>query len=181
MNGPGDFERELERELHRILDPIAAVPIPPRRAPLSGGIMKRMLGGAGAAIGLKVVTGFAVAAFAAVVAGAATEVAVTGTLNPADWGQQVQKTVDTCKDRLRASGTRGIGPCVSAFAKQHGDLVSDQHQASKARENEGKSNGKDNGNANGKDNGNGHKPTAPGKSGSEHPGPTPVPIGAPIT
>ncbi len=131
--------------------------------------MKRLLGGAGAAIGLKVVTGFAVAAFAAVVAGAATEVAVTGTLNPADWGQQVQKTVDTCKDRLRASGTRGIGPCVSAFAKQHGDLVSDQHQASKARENEGKSNG------------NGHKPTAPGKSGSEHPGPTPVPIGAPIT
>ena len=73
--------------------------------------MKRLLGGAGAALGLKIVTGIAVAAAAAVVAGAATEVAVTGSANPTVWGQQVKTTVATCKDTLRASGTRGIGLC----------------------------------------------------------------------
>ena len=158
MNGPGDFERELEQELHRILDPIVAAPIPFRRAPITGGIMKRLLGGAGAALGLKIVTGLAVAAFAAVVAGSATEVAVTGSLNPADWGQQVKQTVETCKDTLRASGTRGIGPCVSAFAKQHGELVSDSHQASNARQNNGKNKSHSNGNSNGS----GHKGSGSG-------------------
>ena len=143
MNESGDFERELERELHRILDPITAAPIPLRRDPNSGGIMKRLLGGAGAALGLKLATGIAIAAFAAAAAGAATEVAVTGSLNPADWGQQVKQTVDTCKDALRASGTRGIGPCVSAFAKQHGKIVSGEHRNSDARTNHG-NNGKNN-------------------------------------
>src|SRR3989442_11016688 len=165
MNGPGDFERELEQELHRILDPIAAAPIPLRRARLSGGIMKRLVGGAGAAIGLKVLTGFAVAAFAAVAAGAATEVAVTGSLNPADWGQQVTQTVQTCKDTLRASGTRGIGPCVSAIAKQHGQQQS--HKASDARGN-GKDKGKSDGKSQdkGKSNANANAHKSPGSGGS---------------
>jgi hypothetical protein len=172
MNGPGDFESELERELHRILDPIAAAPIPLRRAPLSGGIMKRLLGGAGAALGLKLLTGVAVAAFAVVVAGTATEVAVTGSLNPETWGQHVTEAVQTCKDTLRASGTRGIGQCVSAIAKQHGQQVSDT-KASNAREHHGNGNGKDktkdNGNGNGGNDGNSHKPTS-----TDHPGPPPV-------
>src|SRR2546428_9914534 len=103
MNGPGDFERELEQELHRILDPIAAAPIPLRRARLSGGIMKRLVGGAGAAIGLKVLTGFAVAAFAAVAAGAATDVAATRGLNPPGRGQPRTQTVPTRQDTLRAA------------------------------------------------------------------------------
>jgi hypothetical protein len=170
MNGQGDFENELERELHRILDPIAAAPIPLRRAPSSGGIMKRLLGGVGAALSLKLLTGIAVAAAAVVVAGAATEVAVTGSLNPTNWGEHVTQAVQTCKDTLRASGTRGIGPCVSAVANQHGEQTSDNHKSSKAREN-GQDNGK--GNGNGKDktkspgngNGNGNK-----KSGSSNPG-----------
>lgn len=96
--------------------------------------MKRLFGGAGAALAAKLATGFAVAALAAAGAGVAGEVAVTGSLNPNDWGQQVKQQVATCKDTLRASGVRGIGQCVSAFAKQHGDLVSDQHQASQARD-----------------------------------------------
>jgi hypothetical protein len=177
MSGPGDFESELERELHRILDPIAAAPIPLRRAPSSGGIMKRLLGGAGAALGVKLLTGIAVAASAAVIAGAATEVAVTGSLNPVTWGQHVTQAVQSCKDTLRASGTRGIGPCVSAIANQHGQQVSDNNKSSKARENgNGKDktkttgNGNGNGNGNGKDktkstgngNGNGNKPSGPG-------------------
>lgn len=113
--------------------------------------MKKLLGGAGAAIGLKVLSGFAVAAAAATIAVAATEVATTGSLNPSDWGQQVTQQVQTCKDTLRASGTRGIGQCVSQFAKQHGALVSGH--ASDAREN---GNGHGNGNGNGSGNANGH-------------------------
>src|SRR5579859_3073167 len=113
--------------------------------------MKRILGGTGAAVAAKLLTGFAVVAFAAAGAGAATEVAVTGSLNPMDWGQQVKATVATCKTTLRASGVRGIGPCVSAFAKQHGDQVSDSHQASNARDNHG-NNGKGKGKGNGSDN-----------------------------
>jgi hypothetical protein len=140
MNGTGDFEAELERELHRILDPIAAAPIPLRRAPLSGGIMKRLLGGAGAALGVKLLTGIAVAAAAAVVAGAATEVAVTGSLNPTNWGQQVKQQVIGCKASAARLGVHGIGECVSDFA------------SSKPRENQGKHKGNDSGTDNGKGN-----------------------------
>ncbi len=146
--------------------------------------MKRLFGGAGAALGVKLLTGIAVAASAAVVAGAATEVALTGSVNPANWGQNVTQAVQTCKDTLRASGTRGIGPCVSAIAKQHGEQVSDSKsskarengkdhgKSSKAREN-GKDNGKDNGKGNPKDkggigngNGNSHKPSGTGNPGT---------------
>jgi hypothetical protein len=162
MNGTGDFESELERELHRILDPIAAAPIPLRRAPLSGGIMKRLLGGAGAALGVKLLTGIAVAAAAVVVAGAATEVAVTGSLNPSNWGQQVKQQVSDCKASAARLGVHGIGECVSDFA------------SSKPRENQGKHKGNDNGKGNakgiakdktkspGNGNGNSHKPSGTG-------------------
>jgi len=167
MNETGDFELELERELHRILDPIAAQPIPPRRAPVPGGIAKRLLGGAGAALSLKLLTGVAVAAFAAGAAGVATEVAVTGSLNPSDWGQSVTQAVQTCKDTLRASGTRGIGPCVSAIAKQHSAQASQQpSNAGGAGKDSGKpsANSHDKGKSNGSGNGNsGHK--TPGSGG----------------
>src|SRR4029077_20299431 len=158
MNGPGDFESELERELHRILDPIAAAPIPFRRAPSSGGIMKkRLLGGIGAALGVKVLTGIAVAAAAVVVAGAATEVATTGSLNPANWGQQVKQQVSDCKASAARLGVHGIGECVSDFA------------SSKAHTNQGKDNGKDNsknGKDNGKDNGKGNTKTTSNSNGN---------------
>jgi len=167
MNGPSDFERELERELHRVLDPIAAAPIPFRRAN-SGGFSKRLLGGAGAALGLKLATGFAVAAFAAAAAGATTEVAITGSLNPADWGQQVKKTVADCKNVAAAAGQHGIGDCVSDFATQHGDLVSNQHPRDKGN---GTTNGSTNGGDNGKTDGDSHKPTSPGKSTTHTPQP----------
>jgi hypothetical protein len=175
MNGSGDFERDLGRELHRILDPIATVPIPPRRtpAPRGTGVNRRLLGGAGAALGVKVLTGFAVAAFAAAAAGAATEVAVTGSLNPTDWGPQVHQTVQTCKDQLRASGTRGIGACVSAIASQHGQQAGDGSKSTKGNDKaDGTSNGKDigkgNGNGNGKDNGKGSANGNGNGNGSGH-------------
>jgi hypothetical protein len=144
MSDMNDFERELEYELHRILDPMTARPIPALRATTSGGRMKKLLGGAGAAIGVKILTGFAVAAAAATLAAAATEVATTGSVNPLNWGQQVKQQVAACKASAAALGVHGIGQCVSQFANQHGKAVSDAHKASAAREH-------GNGNANGKD------------------------------
>jgi len=132
--------------------------------------MKRLLGGAGAALGVKLLTGIAVAAAAVVVAGAATEVAVTGSLNPTNWGQQVKTQVGACKASAARLGVHGIGECVSDFA------------SSKPRENQGKHNGNVKGANNGKGNakgtakdktkvpgngnGNSHKPTGAGNPGT---------------
>jgi len=91
--------------------------------------MKKLLSGAGAALAAKIATGFAVAAIASTAAIAATEISLTGSANPANWGQQVKQTVETCKETLRASGTRGIGQCVSAFANQHGKTESADHSS----------------------------------------------------
>jgi hypothetical protein len=150
-----EIEREIEQELHRVLDPIAAQPIPPRRAIVQNRRTARaLLGGAGAALSLKLLTGVAVAAAAVTVAGAAT----TGSLNPSDWGQQVTQRVQECKDKL-ADGQHGIGDCVSSFASQHGAAV-----ASAARHH-GNANVHDNanGNANGHDKDKTH-PTPKGPS-----------------
>jgi hypothetical protein len=149
-----DLERELEQTLHRVLDPIAAHPIPTRRAIQSRGAFRTVMGGAGAALTVKLLTGVAVAAAAVTVAGAAT----TGSLNPAVWGQHVSDQVQTCKSQLSA-GQHGIGDCVSGFASQHGAAV-----ASAARQH-GQGNGNGNGSSgahgNGNGNGNSHKPTMP--------------------
>ena len=114
-----EIERELEEALHRVLDPIAARPIPPRRSPATRSAFKTVMGGAGTALTVKVLTGVVAAAAAVTVAGVVT----TGSLSPADWGQQVTQTVQTCKDNIANSGQHGIGDCVSDFANQHGALV----------------------------------------------------------
>ena len=113
-----DLERELEQELHRVLDPIAAAPVPPRRSVHAHRGMKAVVGGAGAALSLKVLSSVAVAAAAVTFAGAAT----TGSVNPVVWGQQVKQTVADCKAKL-SDGQHGIGDCVSDFASTHGATV----------------------------------------------------------
>lgn len=113
----------------------------------------KFLGGAGAAIGVKILTGIAVSAAAITIAGAATEVAVTGSPNPMDWGQQVTQQVQACKASAARLGTHGIGECVSDFANQHGKAVSASHRASDSR-GHGNDNGSGHGNGNG--NANGH-------------------------
>src|SRR4051794_38801099 len=111
-----DLEREIEFELHRKLDAIGREPIPPRRAVPSRATRTRaVVGGAGAALAMKLVSGIAVAAAAVTVAGTAT----TGSLDPGVWGHQVTQQVQQCKDAL-SSGQHGIGECVSGFAKTHG-------------------------------------------------------------
>ena len=137
-----DLERELESELRRVLDPLAALPIPDRRQTPRRAGARALVGGAGAALTIKVLTGVAVAAAAVTITGAAT----TGSLNPADWGQQVNQQVSACKTEL-ASGQHGIGDCVSSFANQHSSAV-----ASAARQHAHANDsapGTGNGNANG--------------------------------
>lgn len=131
--------------------------------------MKRLLGGVGAAIGVKVLTGFVVAAAAATVAVAATETAITGSVDPTVWGQKVKQQVDTCKDTL-ATGQHGIGQCVSDFAKTHGDTVSDstKKNGSGDANGNGNANGNANANANGKD-----KSTSHGQGQDNNPKPKP--------
>ena len=98
-------------------------------------------------------TGFAVAAAAATFAAAATEVAITGTINPLNWGQQVTQQVDACKASAARLGVHGIGQCVASFARQHGDTVSDSHP--KKDKNTNGNNGNGNGNDKSKSHGQG--------------------------
>jgi len=149
--------------------------------------MKKLLGGAGAALGVKILTGFAVAAAAATFAAAATEVAITGSVNPANWGQQVVTQVNACKASAARLGVHGIGQCVSQFAKQHGDAVSDSPPATAApghgNSNAGNGNGHGNtnnpgnghGNGNGNGNGNGKNPSQGPGSGTAVPVRSPIP------
>src|SRR6202022_5171811 len=131
-----DFESEIERELHRVLDPALAGTIPSWRVPRPWSMTKRILGGAGVALGFKVLTGVALAAAAATLAGAATETVITGSVNPSVWGQQVKLQVDACKDRL-AAGQHGIGDCVSDFTTKHTEPAIDNPQAPAAPETKG--------------------------------------------
>ena len=127
--------------------------------------MRKLFSGAGAALAVKALTGFAVAVVATTVAAAAAEATITGSLNPDDWGQQVKHQVAVCKAELE-TGEHGIGACVSAFASQHGKLVSAEHRASGARENHGNGHAyghdKDKGN-NGKDKDKGQGHGQPGQ------------------
>ena len=148
-----NLERELAEELHRVLDPIAARPIPPRRAVQGTRTLKTVLGGAGAALTIKVLTGVAVAAAAVTVAGAAA----TGSLTPVVWGQQVTQQVSSCKSKL-AAGDHGIGDCVSQFASQHGVAVASaaRHRGNGNGNGNPTDSGGSNGNGNGNGNANGH-------------------------
>jgi hypothetical protein len=134
--------------------------------------VKRLLSDRVSALVVKAATGFAVAAIAIVAAAAVTEAAITGSADPANWGQQVRQQVIACKAALK-TGEHGIGQCVSAFASQHGQVMSGRASGARLNhgnanghdkataESSGKSNGKGNGNGNGKGNGHGqtsHKP-----------------------
>jgi hypothetical protein len=162
MSDMNNFEQEMEYELHRILDPITAGPIPFRRSMQPGGSMKKLLGGAGAAIGIKILTGIAVAAAATTFAVAATEVAITGSVNPANWGSQVTTQVNACKASAERLGVHGIGQCVASFARTHGDTVSDSNGKKDKTKTGVTGNGSANPNANA-------KPKTNGQSNSKRP------------
>ncbi len=82
------FEKHLEDDLHLLLDPHANGTIPAWRTPPAQ-TSRRVLpvvGGAGTAVGAKIVTGAAIAVLAA---GATTEIVITHSANPIDWARQV--------------------------------------------------------------------------------------------
>lgn len=84
-----DLDRELEQELHRVLDPITGRSIPPRRPVQPRRATRTLIGGAGAALAVKVLGGVAVVAAAVTLAGVAT----TDSLNPSDWGRHVKHQI----------------------------------------------------------------------------------------
>jgi hypothetical protein len=133
----GDFERWLEQQLqNQAVKQSGPSPLPAQAqyhsAYLQGGPHMSVLAKAVTVVSAKGAIGLAVAALAIGTVGA--EAAITGSANPANWGQQVVLQVQKCKDAL-APGSHGIGDCVSTFAKQHGPQVSSEHRASGAREN----------------------------------------------
>lgn len=74
----------------------------------------------------KAAIGITIATLAVGGAGAVTATAITGSANPAVWGQTVTAAVTSCKGNLTA-GMHGIGSCVSAVAKQKGEQERAQH------------------------------------------------------
>ena len=118
--------------------------------------MKGLLRGGVAALAGKAAMGFTVAALAVVAAAAVTEAAITGSADPANWGQQVRLQVIACKAALE-TGQHGIGPCVSAFASQHGQLMSGHASGARLNHGHANANGHDkaSGETNGKAKGNG--------------------------
>ena len=129
-----------------------------------GGIVRALVGGGVKALAAKAAMGFVVAALAVVAAAAVTEAAITGSADPTNWGQQVRLQVIACKAALE-TGEHGIGPCVSAFASQHGQLMSGHASGARLNHGNGSANGqnkaakaKDKGK--GKANGHGHGQTS---------------------
>jgi|ERR1035437_8972490 hypothetical protein len=119
-----DFDTFLESALKKEFDSVTGQfgrPELARYSQIQGGSsMKRLFTS-------KLSLGLAVGGLLLGATGAAASTAVTGSTNPAVWGQQVKAAVGDCKAQAKAAGKPGIGDCVSAFAKRHGDTVSDQH------------------------------------------------------
>lgn len=119
------FDAWLERELHQQLTAMTPRSTRPGQARYQTALLNRrhrmlhILPASAAAKAVAVVV--AVAA-----AGTVTATAVTGSVNPQVWGQQVKAAVEQCKDNLQ-SGQHGIGDCVSDFASKHGQTERNQH------------------------------------------------------
>lgn len=97
---------------------------------LQGGGHLPLLAKIGAAITTKAAIGVAAGAMVVGAAGAG-ESAITGSTNPSDWGKQVVKQVNTCKNAL-APGSHGIGQCVSSFASSKRGSAGAEHRATPA-------------------------------------------------
>ena len=141
------FDQWLEAELSRTLTPIVGQPARPGQARYQTVSHRRL------SMSRKAIVGLAAATMA--VAGSGVLAAASGSLNPQVWGEQVKGAVQTCKAELQP-GQHGIGACVSAFARQHGQQMQTQHGA----------NG-----TNGANGANGANGEAGQKHGGNHPGP----------
>lgn len=134
MSTPGvpGFDRWLDSQLqqhasaHIGPSPLAAQ-AQYHAAYVKSGAHLPLLAKVAAVLTTKTAIGVAAAALAVSAAGASESV-ITGSTNPSDWGKQVVKQVNTCKDAL-APDSHGIGQCVSSFASKHGQSSSVEHRA----------------------------------------------------
>jgi hypothetical protein len=131
LEGGNGFDRWLEQQLQseaaRANGPSpASSQAKYHAAYLRGGHHMTFLAKAVSVASTKGAAGLAVALLALGAAGAGAEAAVTGSANPSDWGATVVKQVDACKKALNGAHG-GIGQCVSAIAKTHGETVRSQH------------------------------------------------------
>src|SRR5215831_9292031 len=121
---PGDFDRWLHRQLRVALEPERGPrphPADARYAAVArrtGGRVVPIRFSIPAALGAKALIGSAVVALAAGTAGTV----MTGSVNPAAWGQHVSEAVEACKAK-----DVNVGRCVSAIAQEHGEAVRAQH------------------------------------------------------
>jgi hypothetical protein len=132
-----NFDQWLEAELKASFRASNASPVPQPRYVAPSARRNSMLKVLAAVAGSKVaLAGTAAVAIAAT--GVGVKTATTGNPNPVNWGSSVTTQVQQCKDARPSPdasprpspGSRGIGHCVSAFAKQHGQAERTQHSNS---------------------------------------------------
>ena len=161
-----DFESwlsgELERGLVEETTPGGGVSVARLRAREAGRRRGRTLKAAALAVAAVLVTGGVALAAGTV---------VTGTPNPTAWGQQVSSQAEKCKQQLKP-GQEGIGSCVSAFARQHG-------QQEKAEHSHGKSGAAAHGNGHGQVEGSPEPQESPEAAESAEPAEAPEPAETP--
>ena len=134
MSAPGDpgFDRWLDSQLQQHASRHVGPSPLPAQAPYHAAYVKAgthmpLIAKIAAVLTTKAAIGVAAATLAVGAAGVSESV-ITGSTNPSDWGNQVVKQVNTCKDAL-APGSHGIGECVSSFASRHGQDSSAEHRA----------------------------------------------------
>jgi len=134
MSAPGDpgFDRWLDSQLQQHASTHVGPSPLPAQAPYHAAYVKAgthmpLIAKIAAVLTTKAAIGVAAATLAVGAAGV-SESAITGSTNPSDWGNQVVKQVNTCKDAL-APGSHGIGECVSSFASRQGQDSSAEHRA----------------------------------------------------
>ena len=87
-----------------------------------------------AAASSKAAVGLATAALVVGGGTAAAAAVATDSTDPGVWGKTVTEAVATCKSQL-GDGEHGIGQCVSAAAKKHGQEQRDAHAAGQGQGN----------------------------------------------
>ena len=123
----------------------------------------------------KALAGVALAVITAAAAGAATEAAVTGTINPSAWVQQGIAQVEKCSAAL---GGGGMAECANSFSLQHGNPRSGAPGAQSGEPSNGHGGRPSTSRGNGPPTGKGTPPTdkggpptsKPGGPPSSHPG-----------
>jgi hypothetical protein len=157
MNADGDdfdalLGHELRRHVGRLQGPTPAYRQAAYRAVSTGGrTSMSLVPSLAAATSSKIAAGLATAALV-VGGGSAAASAATHSTDPGVWGRTVTQAVATCKSQL-AAGEHGIGQCVSAVAKEHGE---DQRAAHAQSGGGSGASPNSQGNANGSANGKSH-------------------------